>query len=518
MSRATSLTCSVVFLLVTTCTGHSSIVCSSWAAVNLTNGTIFHNGSAWDPDDNVLYPKGTYWTTSTNGRTYVYGCPCKLGRPCLRKCCKRDEAMNKTTQECVPYGKKWRWFRPKVSSDVSLTVRTAEIDHFRLLYGNTCLGYLLDPKQNLEDKFFLNFTDGTLSILPIKKTGIDNSGFCLEYLPEVDQYRPYVCLNENGSQDVCDSIREVTSPLGMSVSIFFLLISLAVYLTTSELRNLLGKCLICHIVSLLGSYVVKLISRAFREDLSSTSCKAIEFVVYFGLLSSFLWLNTISIDICLRFRHLRVRSDHIDQEGDSKKFIWFMLYAWGLPLLIVIITAPPALHPASADSFLAPEFRTICGSARGISRLAYFVIPMGIIIVLNIVLFSLTIYNIHKVTEETSILRGEGNVMTRADRERKQVFIRLMILMGVSWIFGSWLLELVNVVLRTESRCMWLFTDTMNTLQGFFVFIIFICKNNVRRLMRKKMRHLVTSMAPNAPMFLHNLAGVGEMSTSQSGS
>ncbi|XP_071439786.1 G-protein coupled receptor Mth2-like [Hetaerina americana] len=517
MCRTASLIHVAAFLLVTSARGTSSGACSPWLSVNITNAIIFSNDTAWDPDDDVLYPPDTYWTTPVDGGIHVYGCPCRLDRPCLRKCCNKYEAMDKDTQECTPVKRRWPWFRPTLIGDEDLTVRIADTNEFGLLYGTFCVGYLLEPEKFPEDLFILNFTDGTLSIPARKKTGIDSMGFCLEYLPREDIYLPYVCLKDifsDSSSEYCEELREIIYPLGMSISIFFLLIALTVYSITPELRNLHGKCLICHILSLLGAYLIHLTSRAIRNDLSNTVCRAIGFVVYYGLLSSFLWLNAICIDVCIAFRNLRP-TRRLHDESEGKKFLYYLLYAWGVPLVIIIITAGLAFHPALTDSFLGPEFRTICGYYRGKSRLFYFVVPMGLIVLFNIVLFTVTTFNIRKITRQTSILNGEGNWMNRADKDRINLFLKLLIVMGVSWVFGSWVLELLNYFYGSTS-CMWLFTDTMNAMQGVFIFIIFVCKNNVKKLMRKRMRRIVSLVTPNVPICLQNMDGAGETTTSAS--
>ena len=53
--------------------------------------------------------------------------------------------------------------------------------------------------------------------------------------------------------------------------------------------------------------------------------------------------------------------------------------------------------------------------------------------------------------------------------------------MGVNWSMEviSWKLE--------NLKYLWYITDFMNTIQGVFIFLIFVCKANIRKMMLKRL-------------------------------
>ena len=61
------------------------------------------------------------------------------------------------------------------------------------------------------------------------------------------------------------------------------------------------------------------------------------------------------------------------------------------------------------------------------------------------------------------------------------LYLKLFLVMGMTWI-----MEVVSVVIGGPSY-MWILTDVCNTLQGLAIFLIFVWKPKVRRLLRVRM-------------------------------
>ena len=65
---------------------------------------------------------------------------------------------------------------------------------------------------------------------------------------------------------------------------------------------------------------------------------------------------------------------------------------------------------------------------------------------------------------------------------RFRVIFSMFTLMGISWV-----MEIVSFVAsEVTSEWIWIPTDIINLLTGFFVFVIFVCKRNVWNLLKKK--------------------------------
>ncbi|KAK8744451.1 hypothetical protein OTU49_000811 [Cherax quadricarinatus] len=93
--------------------------------------------------------------------------------------------------------------------------------------------------------------------------------------------------------------------------------------------------------------------------------------------------------------------------------------------------------------------------------------------VLNAVFFLATAYVIS--TSKESMLRISSSSHYN---KRLQMYVRLAVLMGLTWITG-----IVAGYLQLES--VWYIFVVLNTLQGVFIFLAFTCRSNVLRAVRK---------------------------------
>jgi len=65
---------------------------------------------------------------------------------------------------------------------------------------------------------------------------------------------------------------------------------------------------------------------------------------------------------------------------------------------------------------------------------------------------------------------------------RFRVMFSIFILMGVSWM-----MEIISFVVGGVSKeYIWIPTDVINILTGLFIFVIFVCKRNVWKLLAQK--------------------------------
>uniref|UniRef100_A0A7G3B7S4 Uncharacterized protein n=1 Tax=Lutzomyia longipalpis TaxID=7200 RepID=A0A7G3B7S4_LUTLO len=69
-----------------------------------------------------------------------------------------------------------------------------------------------------------------------------------------------------------------------------------------------------------------------------------------------------------------------------------------------------------------------------------------------------------------------------ADRDRFGLYLRLFIVMGVTWT-----MEVISWLIDPKS---WIFyiTDVCNCLQGFFIFMLFVWKPKIKKLIIKRYR------------------------------
>lgn len=90
---------------------------------------------------------------------------------------------------------------------------------------------------------------------------------------------------------------------GMLISVFFIAAIILVYIFLPELHNLHGSCLVCHLAGLIVAYAltawVKLNGWHYVDP---NLCYFRGHLMYFALISAFLWSNVISFDLWRNFR------------------------------------------------------------------------------------------------------------------------------------------------------------------------------------------------------------------------
>ncbi|XP_046390262.1 probable G-protein coupled receptor Mth-like 3 [Ischnura elegans] len=483
--------------------------CPAWMRLDVPLLEPMINGSAWDPKNRVLWPREAYFEVEgetvlkeDSPQAYVV-CPCNAAgpgsRPCLRKCCPLHQAISRSSRGCVSHkaepGKPWLL---PVKRDISEGVQKP----FFIFHGaeEKCEsgGRIL-----LED-FFLSSENA--SLLTKNGTKMDKPGsFCIDYFIDKDKYIPILCdvketvdaavdggtmdptavtgaTNSSAEQekDTCKEVMYILYPMGMIISIIFLSISLFVHAYIRELRNLHGKCLMCHISSLLIAYVFLSTVQIFGNYFGEKFCTAAGLIVYFSFLSTFLWLNIMCIDMYITFSGMRSMAGS-NQETENRKFAMYAVYSWGIPSIILMITCIMEFGPVP-DYFLKPEFKHDCWVKSGSSLIVYFVAPVGLIIACNILLFMLTARKIYILKRDTTLLKKGESRRHQSDgddsNQRCMLYLKLFIVMGVNWA-----LEIISSLVGGE--CIWLPFDLLNTLQGVFVFYIFVWKIKILRKLTK---------------------------------
>lgn len=206
------------------------------------NGSLVHHS--------VVYPSGYYYTV--DGVTL--GCLCAI-RPCIRKCCNADEYFvpGENSSSCKKNP------RPSALDNITVPVYndgkySNEVvkDRFGIVYGDVCPNgkYVLDPEDSRDKRIFLS--DGKI-LLTADNEELDMSEYCMEEILGDHGVQTMVCFPP---EDRGAKAAFTLYPGCMILSTPFLLCTFLVYAVISELRNLHGKSLMCHVLSLLTAYVV----------------------------------------------------------------------------------------------------------------------------------------------------------------------------------------------------------------------------------------------------------------------
>ena len=138
-----------------------------------------------------------------------------------------------------------------------------------------------------------------------------------------------------------DQFNKVFRPLSKIIPTICLLLTLIVYLVEPSLKNcLVGKITMALILNNIVSFIIVTNNDLLDADSSlgrrESACVFSGYLAQYSFLAFFFWMNTMAIDIWIKFRDM---SPHIDKDLERKKLIGYSVYAQGMPFLICSLTA-----------------------------------------------------------------------------------------------------------------------------------------------------------------------------------
>ncbi|XP_076225665.1 G-protein coupled receptor Mth2 isoform X2 [Nomia melanderi] len=360
------------------------------------------------------------------------------------------------------------------SGDMALLDGAPTTDSFRFVVNNPCNDrFRLEPDKYPDDRFM--FLDNGTIYKPVENVLLERN-FCFARM-ESDEYVVLVCFDEEEVQD------DNTLSIGMIVSAPFLLATLLVYTVIPELRNLHGLTLRGYVSCLfIGYTLIPLAHIAPEVWITDPVCVAFAFIIHFSFLASFFWLNVMCFDIWWTFGGFRSLQGSVKQR-ERKKFVIYSIYAWGSATILTCICILMEYLPNIPENFIRPQFGVgSCWFGTDQARAIYFYGPMGITVFCNICLFVSTAVKIIKHKKDTANhLRGADSRRHDDNKQWFSLYLKLFIVMGISWS-----MEIISWLFNNSPRFIWYLTDLTNTLQGVLIFLIFVWKDKIRRLLLKK--------------------------------
>lgn len=401
--------------------------------------------------------------------------------PCVRRCCADGEIYYKKNMTTLcKRDESDRTFES--FSSLKISGNFTKPAEYGILHGLECPKFRLDPDSFYDEEHTISSINGALFITSTQKK-YSNSQYCIEKIKNssmVDsKLYTFVCFDSKVVGN--DRIRFKMYPIGLLISCCFYAITLVVYVSIEKLRNLPGKILICLVSSLLLAYLGIALGQLMPTS-NNNLCIISGFLVYFFLMAAFSWMNITCFDIWKTFGS--TRSKNAQRREQRKRFIWYSVYGWGLPTILTLITAS-----LSRSDVLSENIRPNFGNGRcwftydtiGFASLLFFSGPLGILLIMNLVLFLLTLKYCNRVKREIFRMQS-SNAEKPALRSRffmdKTRFImntKLCFVMGITW-----LLEIASILLYDHKKnFFWSISDSFNVLLGVFVFFIFVFKRRV---------------------------------------
>ena len=286
----------------------------------------------------------------------------------------------------------------------------------------------------------------------------------------------YVCINELQTDDSIlytkltanfSSEEGLLSFVGGLLSITCLFVCLCVYLCSPKLHNVPGKNLMCLMASLFFAQLLFLVAPIIYEMKQQRLCEILSIFTHFAFLAAFFWMNVMSFDIFFTFSKGFINSG--DRRSSSRRFRFYSLYAWSAALVIV---GAACLTDYASDFTYRPLYGVrFCWISNGKGLLLFFLVPIAILLISNIAFFVKSARSIHTSSKKTS------RVLRRKDTCKLFIYIKLSIVMGLTWCFGF-------AATVTNIDVMWYLFISFNTLQGFFIAVFFVCTKKVFRIVR----------------------------------
>eukprot|EP00057_Strongylocentrotus_purpuratus_P007583 XP_011662057.1 PREDICTED: G-protein coupled receptor Mth-like [Strongylocentrotus purpuratus] len=358
-------------------------------------------------------------------------------------------------------------FRVQVTRETGaykMTALTGEYicrDHLIL----TCKGYLrADPGQF---EFTHDFEDAI-------RVGTGNTVIGQGKFQRMPNGSVQYCLEENSQSDRnLPKGLDIMTIVGTVLSIISVLAVITTYTVFPKLRNMAGKSVLALSVALLMVFLLMCLGVVSSK--STGLCKAVSAASHFFWLSIFFWMNALAIDLNRIFgSRAKIRIGSKSQIF----YVWYSLYAWGTPALIVGACLTIDLCECTNLSF---EYGSegLCWLSSGDATLYGFGVPLAALLFLNTILFSDTVVGIRLTKKASEKALKERPALTRA-KEELSLYIKLSCVMGFTWIF-CFVCEYSNI------PELWYIFTAVNSLQGVFVLLAFGLNKRVTALWKEKL-------------------------------
>ncbi|XP_046583685.1 G-protein coupled receptor Mth2-like [Haliotis rubra] len=199
-------------------------------------------------------------------------------------------------------------------------------------------------------------------------------------------------------------------------------------------------------------------------------CQALAITLHFSWLCSFMWMTVLSITLARTFTSKGLNSLNQDT---ARTHGFLSLCASGIPLIIVTTSALLDFLEIP-NIYIGYGAQGICWIANPRASLLVFGVPLALMLLVNIIAFIMTLCNIEK-----SLKLSENITSSKKDKAKVFIYGKLFVIMGVSWCtsFGA---------AFADVSILWYMFIILNGLQGFYIFVSFVCTDRVKRLLLKK--------------------------------
>lgn len=265
---------------------------------------------------------------------------------------------------------------------------------------------------------------------------------------------------------------------GLGLSELCLALHLIAFTISPELRNLSGRNLASLSLALFAAYG-SFIAAQF-VPVGGNICVGVALSTFYFFLSAFWWTSVLAWDVwrTIRLATVQLRCSSSGQQWG--KFALYSLYAWLVPGLIVAAALLVEYLDLNSPPWIPAEYhphfgRNVCWFGQRKALLVYFAAPLAAVLFVNLLLF---IDSMHMIRSTTAKSPTSSN---QASGSRKQLglYIRLALIMGLSWIAGL-------IAGAADFMPLWYVFVALCSLQGVFILLAYTCNPKVARSIRHR--------------------------------
>ena len=254
------------------------------------------------------------------------------------------------------------------------------------------------------------------------------------------------------------------------ISLLCLLITLITYMLFPDLRTQPGINNMALVTNLIVAQALFQFGSNRADSIPDWGCQFIGVLVHFFWLMVIFWMNVCSIHMFLVFvaiKRLSVCSKPL------KQTIIYTAYTVIASLSLVLLNILVSHFHLDMNSL--GYGGTLCYIA-DYRMVAYsFALPVGCIVIFNLILFLIVVVKICRMPTVSSENKHTRNFFT--------IYAKLSTLTGVTWIFGF--VHILTGIVALEY-----FHIISNASQGVFIFIAFVCNSRVLGMYRNRAEYL----------------------------
>ncbi|KAI4480510.1 hypothetical protein M0804_010063 [Polistes exclamans] len=261
------------------------------------------------------------------------------------------------------------------------------------------------------------------------------------------------------------------------------IIVVVIYLFIPELRKgIYNYSVLQHNISLLGLGCILSYLCYRKYPIADNLVIILWLSLQYFTVATFFWLNVICFDMTLCITRFRwtVGLGANKEKDKYKRLLIYGVFAWGGALLPTAVAAIFEYTPGIPKNFpMKPNYIRYCLGPNPTVNLYFFALPL-ITLFCNNVLFIFTTYKIVRIQRSTEIAtKNQSSALTK----KYFLFLRLYLLMGAPWFFGSLLACLNMLVIIKMCRL----------IQPILWLLMLLARKDVRRKIADKFCYCIKS-------------------------